>query len=399
MAGRARSNRVMTAGAMSLLRFHCPGCQAVCQLPDTIVATSARTRCATCGLMFAVARPEGNASPAEIPVEEKSIPEPPSVIYHPVVPPALTPSQVYSDALAEEYPPMPANSATEAAPGPIPSQPFPRPAPSQPAAKPASARSENEGSLGVRNASPLGPPPPYRPIAAAPRPTPPQPRMVTLPPAEPVNIRGISALGPPPPYRPIVQASPEFGRGPAPDLEPWRLASMTRIPLAGRAEPESNRSATPLEDDDWALMRESEPPIQPVATPIDTTRFEVETNVASGNLPLLWPAEGDEPAAVKPGITPRASKRRRRLIWTCGIVAAVLASVAVLHVERQRVVRAFPPAGQFYNVAGLLHELASGVPAGQTGSSAIDCTDRRQADEAASLDGKPCHAGPDTVPK
>jgi hypothetical protein len=172
----------------------------------------------------------------------------------------------------------------------------------------------------------------------------------------PVNIRVLEALGPPPPYRPIVQAGAVFERGPPPDLEPWRLASLTRIPAPGLAVPkEPDAPGADPADAEWSLTREPEPVV--VATPeIDPTiRLEGRLDFEPIYGPVMWPTElGASFGPQAPGFAPRSRRGAIRLrLWASGIVMTVIVLGAILGVGRGRVMRAFPGTIRIYATIGL----------------------------------------------
>jgi hypothetical protein len=174
--------------------------------------------------------------------------------------------------------------------------------------------------------------------------------------AAPVNIRVLGALGPPPPYRPIVQAGAVFERGPPPDLEPWRLASLTRIPTPGLAVPKEPEApgAEPA-DAEWSLIREPEPVV--VATPeIDPTiRLEGRQDFEPIYGPVMWPAEIEASfAAPAQWFAPRFRRSTFRLmLWASGAVMTVIVLGAILGIGRGSVMRAFPGSVRIYAAIGL----------------------------------------------
>jgi hypothetical protein len=174
--------------------------------------------------------------------------------------------------------------------------------------------------------------------------------------ATPVNIRVLGALGPPPPYRPIVQAGAVFERGPPPDLEPWRLASLTRVPAPGLAVPtEPATTGADPEDDEWSLIREAEPEV--VATPElnPTIRLEGRRDFEPIYGPVVWPAEIEASlGAPAQGLAPRPRRRAiRGMLWASGIVMTVIVLVALLGLGRGSVMRAFPGTARIYTAIGL----------------------------------------------
>jgi hypothetical protein len=207
------------------MQTHCPICEAACQVPDAQVAAS--QQCGQCGQTFRLAA----ALPPRFPPGDEFAPPPPSVVY---APPGSIPAQTSS---AE--PEAPPDQAV------------------QPAA-PERIRVRVDAAEVLRA---LGPPPPYRPVTPPAKAPPPRFEIAPAPPIElieaarDVNIRAVGELGPPPPYRPIIQAGAVFARGPAPDLEPWRMAQLTRV----RARP-GQEPATPappdLDERDWSIARE-----------------------------------------------------------------------------------------------------------------------------------------------
>jgi hypothetical protein len=147
--------------------------------------------------------------------------------------------------------------------------------------------------------------------------------------ASPVNIRGLSTLGPPPPYRPIVQGAAEFARGPPPDLEPWRVASLSSIPVSSwETEPETATSpaATPVEpeDADWRLPRESAVQVRRYFDPDADERSLVEPVT---DFPMAVPVIDTKARNVWP------------VLWAAATIALVLLAGAVLVAERRIILR------------------------------------------------------------
>lgn len=174
--------------------------------------------------------------------------------------------------------------------------------------------------------------------------------MVAAPPAEPVNIRGIGILGPPPPYRPIIQGGPVFERGPPPDLEPWRLASLTRIPADPQPNARAAEAGVVSAEEPWALEREPDRPIQEEAAASYTGRYEIEDPAGPSISPADGPALGYAPWGPAPASTART---KRRVVWLVGLVVAVLGMAIALDTARAPLIREFPAAARVYATFGL----------------------------------------------
>ena len=371
------------------MRFRCPVCEAVCDVPPATGAAAVRTRCDQCGLVFV---PKGTppadstTSPAAPPGGQQPVPQPPSVNYSVPVPHGARPD--LAGAISSERQFRPETSAdAEAIP------PAHRPAhipPATPGAEVGNSASAPRPATAARTNESLGLPPPYLPFVPAPGPAPPRAEMAPAPPAAPVNIRGVGSLGPPPPYRPIVQAASVFGRGPAPDLEPWRLASLRRT-LPDR-EPTRVPPGTEADEDEWALSREPEPGVESGQRPFEESRVETPGDFGPRDIPLTWPPQIQPPRrfpgsahglprgvrGVRAGI---ATRLVRPLLWTAGIGVAVLGLGVVLHSGRQQVMRAFPIAGRIYDAFGV-----TGTPFSAT------------RDQNADIPGVSCAEGPGAGP-
>jgi hypothetical protein len=105
------------------------------------------------------------------------------------------------------------------------------------------------------------------------------------------GIRAIGALGPPPPYRPIVQAPPAFGRGPAPDLEPWRVASLARRPVQPPPDAVAAPESVDPAEDEWSLHREPAPVVERSPPAADDNRFERPADFGPRDRPIPWVPE------------------------------------------------------------------------------------------------------------
>jgi hypothetical protein len=192
-------------------------------------------------------------------------------------------------------------------------------------------------------------------------------------PAVPVNIRVIGTLGPPPPYRPIVQTSPVFERGPAPDLEPWRIASLTGAIVDRGAKDEPPLTGVDRADADWTISRDPEPGVEKAPPLPGEARFEIDGEDRA----LAWPTHAPSPVPAS-----GFARAIRPTLWAAGIAVAVLGSGAALYLERGRLIQALPTAG--------LSQTAS-TPADRPSSSAptigADCVDRgREPERNASTD-------------
>lgn len=459
---------------MTLMRVQCPVCEAACLVPDTTVAGASRTRCEICGLLFTpmAANQAGDAPPREKPEvrPEPASPQPPSVIYTTSVPGAAGPAAgVARPAVPRSpatgsppgaaqptrrlYAPKPGRAVFETAPVAPQSSPASHPgngespqrsAPDTVFTSPAiptrndephqwnapdtapvspmthagtSEATQRSGEPGRPNsvtdgaAGALGPPPPYRPIVAAPRPAPPRVEMAPAPPAAPVNIRVIGALGPPPPYRPVIQAAPVFGRGPAPDLEPWRLASLTRLP-ALRPEPAPEEAGGEPLEDEWALSREPEPEVG-TPPPVEDSRLEVPEDFGPRDRPLVWPPGSQAPHMLPasvyasrvaglgpgPGIAARG-REIRRMLWVVGIGMAVLGLGITLHIGRERVMRAFPAAVRIYGALGLATAESSAAPDQDTAPLGAGCAEESEPEQTKPQDARSagCEASQSATP-
>jgi predicted Zn finger-like uncharacterized protein len=321
------------------MRILCPLCEAAYQVPDSRIAAASRMRCGQCDFVFtpAVVRevpPLTEAQPPEMPrvATDGAAPPPPVVTYMSGTTqarqfPAAEPQPV------EQLPPLAAAPSADASPA---VQPF---------------------------QEPLGAPPPYRPVEAVQKPEP--ARVEMAPPApkqEPaagMDIRLAGELGPPPPYRPIVQAGAAFERGPAPDLEPWRVASLMRMRAQEPAARRPFSGANPDDDDaepDWSIRHE-------------TMRFAIE--------PDRDPREDgpDTAAAVRPVIGKRRGLRSfrsrsaalpggdfgrdvRPIVPNARMLAAAAAGMVILlgiafYTQREDVMRNVPETVRVYSALGL----------------------------------------------
>ncbi len=276
------------------------------------------TRCQRCGRLLVpdtAVRTESASRrdpPAMQPERASQVPLPPSVIYTSVVQPDTTsdagprmhrtaPSGAGSDAPGAS--PGPAcEIGPDAAAGPTPGAAR-EVATSASGAAGGGSSAQRDPAIG-RASGIVGPPPPYRTVTPPSRPAPVRPEIAPAPATPPVNIRGIGALGLPPPYRPIVQAASVFGRGPAPDLEPWRLASATHTsPVAG-LEPEWIPVSADSSEADWSISRDSEPEIPGTSSPLDDARREVDRRAD----PLAW---AEAPPVRPPSRLPVSGQRAR----------------------------------------------------------------------------------------
>jgi len=336
---------------MTLMRIHCPVCAAALEIAAESVAAARQTRCGQCGLLFVPPAGTGEralggpAGPRDRPSGDgpsgfsglgssgqgPPAPMPPSVIY------------LSGDAPCVQAPPLP----------PAPSSPvsIAEPAPSGAAAAQWTVPSAG-GLAGDFTQVVLGSPPPYLTIPPQPRPPRTPVEMAPMPPPAPLNIRTLGALGPPPPYRPIIQAGAVFFRGPAPDLEPWRLASLARVPGSpGGRGPEG----TGIGRADWSLHRESEPVVEADFTADQSGRSEFEREGGSRIPPMARGTGVKPPRAARLPVfigagMPRGegggkwTGRGRRWMWAAGTVAALLAGGVTVYAERgpvRRIVATF----------------------------------------------------------
>jgi hypothetical protein len=208
----------------------------------------------------------------------------------------------------------------------------------------------------------LGSPPPYIPIERQPRPAvrtnTGNDRVETQTTAPPINLRIVSALGPPPPYRPAGQVATSFGRGPAPDLEPWRANSLTRIPAS---VPDVQTDAEPVgaisAESEWTLIREPEPEVFATADPGQQHRLEIVRDTVPRDHPML-------PSAIAARFVgpPRPIRSRsfvgliRPLLWASAIAAVLILTGGLLDLGRHRVMRLIPATARVYVALGLFHE-------------------------------------------
>jgi hypothetical protein len=220
-------------------------------------------------------------------------------------------------------------------------------------------------------ADPLGPPPPYRQANAASQSPPPRGEWLPAPaagdatPSDGVlgapSIRDIGALGPPPPYRPIVQASPVFERGPAPDLEPWRLASLARLTVHPPPDAAPARESVDPAEDEWSLLREPDPAAGPAPPPVDDDRFERPADFGPRDMPMPWvPEPPASPMAlvvrrILPGGGLRHGGHRaiRPTIWGAGIAVVMLVVAIAVRSGPERLMRAIPGGAEIYAWLGL----------------------------------------------
>ena len=244
----------------------------------------------------------------------------------------------------------------------------------------------------------LGPPPPYRPIAAPPltrhheeNARPDQKETIGDAPT-PVDLGKVNRLVPPPPYRPIsaVTGTPIFPRGQAPDLEPWRRASLSRDAVY---EPDDEETVpfskgpglviTPTNPPrrrarsqaSWSIRREQTPEPEPENFSLPPARTEPPPHEDGIEFPVFLTSPGE---ADLPGDR-IVSSFRRTLPW-----AAIPAAAGVigggLYVMRGEVMRAFPQTIPIYHAFGLNHP------------AAIACDDEG-ADVAPFRPSGPCQNG------
>jgi len=202
--------------------------------------------------------------------------------------------------------------------------------------------------------------------------------------AVPVNIRVIGTLGPPPPYRPIVQSSPVFGRGPAPDLEPWRIASLTRAIVDRGTEHEPPLTDVDRADADWTISREPEPGVEKAPASPEEIRFEIDEADRAAARPSRAPP---------PAPTSGFARAIRPTLWAAGIAVAVLGSGAALYLERGRLMRpptaglsetASTPADRPSSTAPASTAPASTAPDTRAPTIGAACADGREPEQTAS---------------
>ncbi|MSP01963.1 MAG: hypothetical protein EXR07_13065 [Acetobacteraceae bacterium] len=223
----------------------------------------------------------------------------------------------------------------------------------------------------------------------------------------PDNIRSIGMLGPPPPYRPIIQGSAVFERGPAPDLEPWRLESLTRVPTPRGARPALDPEVPdgPYQAD-WSIHRDTIP-----ATGQDQ---EFPAEQAPPGVPVPWPYDDEPPPGPKlpaprafsfrftrtraqsmsGGMGRRRFITRRLALWSI-IAAVVVMFGAALGFGRQDVMRRFPATAPLYAALGLAGAPTAARPPRLSDSP--PCADGRQPDNSRQTAGQPMNC-PDTRP-
>jgi len=334
------------AATMILMQIQCPICEALCEVSEDVTAEGSRPRCARCGFLFDANAASYGSTPRKMPEARprppKSVPPPPSVVYlsSGSLDPAVL-AQIPHDQPAAMVPALPEVTTDPPRVGPL------TEAPSKATSSPVAH-------------VPLGPPPPYRPIEPARRREVPRPEIPEIPetsPAAPINVRVASALGPPPPYRPIIQGAAVFQRGPAPDLEPWRVTSLTRIPTPAEDPPfgAASDGVGPYVSD-WQLIREPEPMVS--ATP------EIGPGLRLGA--ALDTETEDRPVTrylvpPPPPLRPAPRVRRRLLaggairpaLWAAGVAVTAVAIGAVLDIRRDGVMRRFPATTGIYAALGL----------------------------------------------
>ncbi len=366
----------------TLMPVQCPVCQA--EYPPSVfnAENSSAVRCGQCGLMF-TPRPGyssgiGGGKSEMTHLEARrvaAVPPPPTVIYTKggaARPPLSDPPPV---------PAFPLETGRQTLPG------APRELYGGAVGRPVADTTHgwpNGGSV-EGPLAPLGPPPPFRPIVPAPKSTPPRAQIAESRPVAEVNDRVLGAVGPPPPYRPIGQTAMSFERGPAPDLEPWRLTALSRILEASRQVGEKPAPVNvDADEEEWALPR---PPPEPVVhpEPDEADRaYRVESGFDSGpdDLPVRWPpgfapppVAGKQrffsrvvrrstpvvaPYGIAPSpsptggpIAPPSSGRRRRLIWVAGAAIGIAVLGAGLYVERWKVMWMVPEVGRIAGALGL----------------------------------------------
>ncbi len=325
---------------------------------------------------------------------ERFVPPPPSVIYlTPGTQPAADKAPVAaSDGPSREAWPIGA-PPDPALPGPPPeARDEPRRGEANPEATPPAsgnihasivadgAKPSNVPRGNPAPGPPLGPPPPYRPMASSPRSVPPAVEMAPAPPPAEVNLRVMGALGPPPPYRPIVQAGAVFRRGPAPDLEPWRLASLARMPAQKPDNPsEPAPSVLDDTDTDWSLPREAERRVEADRGADQPSRImtshglEIGPGLAIGQSLAVGQFMGADGSRLGVGPRPRrkigflarrggrilggrtraASHMSRVVLCGTGLMVAMLVLGFAAGFGRHAVMRAFPASRSIYASVGL----------------------------------------------
>jgi hypothetical protein len=347
-----------------MLRFHCPVCESACQVSDA--AAMAGTRCERCGLMF-VPRPAtapvdaSRREVSDLKAGHRSLtPQPPSVIY---------------TSSAPRDPPHPVHRSSVPAHDQSASRATPATAPPPSAVDPGDGKQPVRDAMVDRPAVPMGPPPAYRPIATIPPKAKPRVEMAPVTtPAVPVNIRVIGTLGPPPPYRPIIQSSPVFERGPAPDLEPWRIASLTHAIVDRGAKDEPPLAGVDRADADWTISRDPEPGVEKAPPLPEEARFEIDEEDRA----LAWPTRAPSPMPAS-----GFARAIRPTLWAAGIAVAVLGSGAALYLERGRLMR--PPTAALSGTASTLTDRPStAAPSTRAAAVGADCAEGREPEQTAS---------------
>ena len=341
----ARPRKCILLKNMEFLFVYCPACEAAYRVPGDRAEQMVRMRCGRCGLVFE---------------------------------PDLKSARRARD---------------EADPGNSPASP-----PSAPSstAAPLTAARRAEAMAHI------GPPPPYRPVKPARTATaaPTQPAVGRPPPA--ANPAVANKYGPIPPYRPIGPGPRPFARGQAPDLEPWRSASLVRAApdsgedgLDGHGDPNGpigpglaigprgGQSASPS----WSIRRE--PPR--AMGPVDFSLFPLRTELPPAE-PGAASTRESEPASPIDDDEADAPPRRGMFVvplpWVAIPVAAGVLGGA-LYQMRDGVMRVFPGTIPIY--AAL--RIAPALPPTCPPKSGADGTER-PVDPDASCPG----SGPDSEP-
>jgi hypothetical protein len=366
------------------MRILCPGCGAAYQVPVSRVVIADTMRCGQCGVLFTpvatVGESVGTAAEAALaagdarltePVHpprpsDGSVPPPPVVTYMTAArcsaSTATGPAANAASVTGERIGPSTETGQADVATG--------DPGPSVIAEAGEPVIRPMESPAGV-----LGPPPPYRPLE---------------PPRKPMgsnvertastqlsdaagNIRVIDELGPPPPYRPILQGTATFERGPPPDLEPWRLASLMRLrsPAKTANKPAVGGRDTAGEqwepEADWSIYRETGLSAEPGEDAIPTAALASQALGKRRRLRSMGP---DAPRGARaPGIRTSSvmgvESPVRPIAPTGLFLCAAAAGMFVLlgvafYTQRDDVMRNLPEAVPVYAALGLTHHAANG---------------------------------------
>ncbi len=252
----------------------------------------------------------------------------------------------------------------------------------------------------LENLHRLGQPPAYRPPDNPPKPAPPAASQADVPLSlsQPVFIRAIG-LGPPPPYRPILMPPPDFERGLAPDLDPWRAMSPIRrtdledeFPAAHSVlrprGPGLSIGGDPIirqAQTSWSIIREPPPDLGPSDFSLSSQgRTETGPEPGMDDPPPIPPASAQASRFEAAGDNPSRARRRPTFINAAPWAAIPLAAGMVgggLYVFRDDVMGMFPGTIPIYAALGLTTTArdACGVDASVAKNSRIQpCMDEKR---------------------